>query len=859
MNIRSCVAWIGVLLINFTPPQSFGDQPIYPSGHDRAGLPVRNEPMTVYDDDIEHPLNQLHALLFLRELIPAEVQSQLPSERRSDSRTDPVYFQKGWYFEKRKGTEADRAVFGGDVRISPIRSIEELNRSRLVEILRPLSTRAQVDSIAALSDPIVRLLVQWDIMSVWWNLERAKTQDVELLEAMVHSIIALSQTEETLRSLPSGLDDLHASFDGGDSADRTRPFLPSDFPPALHDTRSPWVELGRKSSVLFQADRSLRSSFVYLNTGNRDDVPRVLETVLDKSKTPEDVQLPAPTMTGLIQTIVAIDDQLNPVVTPVIDELRIRVAQGPFELSSESNSSSRDGSSHWIYMRSRYGTTRKAQPDFRFISDKDQALFIEYGTLKHASYAAQCALCHRLTGDGGQVPLGIRTLSRHAQPHIALPEERKKIAQEEASKVANRLRERLAKPSKAGLNTQFAPEKANGKALASKVETADQSRDSSSDNAPFASDTSLKRVPPRPERSDQDRIQFIAELRASYSKPSSLWPAPHVDPGVPWKEIGVLPAVQHPADNPYSKIKEQLGKTLFFDPRLSGSGQLACASCHDPDLGWADGRTTSFGHSRKLLSRNSPSVQFSGYFSSMFWDGRAISLEDQAQQVLLNPDEMRAAEGDVAKVLEHEPEYRSMFEKAFQSNSITLDRIAKAIACFERSIDRGTTRFDAFMKGKRDALSDSELIGMDLFRREARCMNCHFGPLFSDSQFHELGLSYYGRKFEDLGRYRISGRAQDVGKFRTPSLRNVTGTTPLMHNGLFELSGVLNMYNAGMPTLRRNQDQLDDELFPNKSPHLKPLGLNKQDLADLAAFLGTLEESKRRIRPPQIPGLYPAP
>jgi cytochrome c peroxidase len=165
----------------------------------------------------------------------------------------------------------------------------------------------------------------------------------------------------------------------------------------------------------------------------------------------------------------------------------------------------------------------------------------------------------------------------------------------------------------------------------------------------------------------------------------------------------------------------------------------------------------------------------------------------------------------------------------------------------------GRSRFDVFLRGDAAALSDVELLGLDLFRREARCMNCHHGPLLSDGRFHDLGLSFYGRSNEDLGRHGITKVASDMGRFRTPSLRDVTGTAPLMHTGMFELAGVLNMYNAGMVTLKRQGFHKNDPLFPVKSPHLKPLGLNRQDLADLAAFLGALEEPKRRERPPTLP------
>jgi len=331
------------------------------------------------------------------------------------------------------------------------------------------------------------------------------------------------------------------------------------------------------------------------------------------------------------------------------------------------------------------------------------------------------------------------------------------------------------------------------------------------------------------------------------------WPAPSVDAEIKWQEIGLLRPAVHPTDNPHSKSKELLGKTLFFDPRLSGSGQIACASCHDPDLGWADGRTTSFGHGRVLLTRNAPTIRNAGYMPQLFWDGRAHSLEEQVIKVLKNPNEMHSSEAIVMELIRGSEGYQRMFAESFGNNAVSIDRVAQAIGCYERTIVGGSSRFDIFMKGKRDVLIDSELVGLDLFRREARCMNCHHSPMFSDGGFHEVGLSYYGRKFEDLGRYRITNEPQDSGRFRTPSLRDVTSTKPLMHNGLFELGGVLNMYNAGMPSLKRKSNQQEDLIFPSKSKHLKPLGLNKQDLKDLTSFLGTLEEPKRRIEPPDFP------
>ncbi len=360
------------------------------------------------------------------------------------------------------------------------------------------------------------------------------------------------------------------------------------------------------------------------------------------------------------------------------------------------------------------------------------------------------------------------------------------------------------------------------------------------------------RKPPRPERSTAERATAAERLREVYCRDPAAWPAPIVDEGVAWREIGLLPDVVHPEANPLSAAKEKLGKTLFFDARLSASGKIACVSCHVPSLGWADGRVVSQPHV-VAPARNTPSIRNAVFQSALFWDGRAASLEQQAEEALTNPTEMAASREQIVGMLERSPGYRKLFRDAFPGRPMSFAAAVEAVACFERTVVGGRSRFDAFLRGDNAALSDGELLGLDLFRREARCLNCHHGPVFSDGRFHDLGLSYYGRSKEDLGRHVITGAATDTGRFRTPSLRDVTRTPPLMHTGMFELAGVLNMYNAGMVTLKRQDFQKNDPLFPVKSPHLKPLGLNRQDLADLAAFLGTLEEPKHRERPPPLP------
>ena len=327
---------------------------------------------------------------------------------------------------------------------------------------------------------------------------------------------------------------------------------------------------------------------------------------------------------------------------------------------------------------------------------------------------------------------------------------------------------------------------------------------------------------------------------------------------MPWRELGLLPnEIPDSPDNLWTAEKAALGKQFFFDPRLSSSGQIACASCHDPDLAWADGRATAFGHARKPLRRNTPSIMNAALMSSLFWDGRAPSLEAQAEQVLLNPHEMRATANELRALLDATPEYRTKLQAAYGVAEPGVREIAGAIASFERTLIGGRSRFDAFLRGQNEALEDEALAGLHLFRTDARCMNCHHGPALADGKFHDLGLSYYGRSLEDRGKYAVTKLSEDVGRFRTPSLRNVSRTAPYMHNGIFPLTGVLNLYNAGMPTLIPKPEQAEDPLFPReKSRHLRPLGLNRQDLADLLAFLEALEEPRRRVRPPSLPGLH---
>ncbi len=350
--------------------------------------------------------------------------------------------------------------------------------------------------------------------------------------------------------------------------------------------------------------------------------------------------------------------------------------------------------------------------------------------------------------------------------------------------------------------------------------------------------------------SSGDQQQALKKLYAG--KPAS-WPAPQLDSGIIHQELAPLPEVKYPADNPYSAEKAKLGKMLFFDPRLSKSGTIACASCHDPELGWADGKSKSFGHERRQGGRNAMTILNVAFYHELFWDGRATSLEEQVSFPLQDSSEMSISMNLMVDRINSVHDYKPWFEKAFGTSEINATRIQAAIATFERSIVSRKSKFDRFVAGDTSALDEQELLGLHLFRTKARCMNCHNGALFSDNNFHNLGQSHLGRPIEDLGRYHITGEVEDVGKFRTPSLRDVAFTAPYMHHGLvIDLNEMIDLYNAGMPQLIPRKEN-DNPLFPEKSPHLKPLELTSKEKDALIAFLNALSTRPYRVDPPDLP------
>lgn len=330
----------------------------------------------------------------------------------------------------------------------------------------------------------------------------------------------------------------------------------------------------------------------------------------------------------------------------------------------------------------------------------------------------------------------------------------------------------------------------------------------------------------------------MACLRAQYQGTPSRWPRPAVDTGKAWQEWGPVPDVPAPV-NAGEQARRTLGQALFFDPGLSNKGRVACASCHQADKSFGDGRALSVGEDRLMGRRRAQPLFAAPFADQLFWDGRAPSLQAQAKDSIRNPFEMN---NTLAAALAHaraHPQYRDWMQAAYGHADISEDEMVDAIASFVRTIRPPVTLADAAIAGNTGQLNDQQLLGMHLFRTKARCMNCHSGPLLTDNAFHDLGLSFYSRRNQDLGRFEATRDKADLGKFRTPSLRGVAHAGPWMHNGLFaSLPGLIRLYNAGMGTVPG--DPAQDPYVPPKSPHIRALELDAAEIDALVEWLKIL-------------------
>jgi cytochrome c peroxidase len=293
------------------------------------------------------------------------------------------------------------------------------------------------------------------------------------------------------------------------------------------------------------------------------------------------------------------------------------------------------------------------------------------------------------------------------------------------------------------------------------------------------------------------------------------------------RPIGLLPPVPVPADNPQTPEKVTLGARLFFDPRLSADDSISCATCHDPDLAWANHQATDVGIGGRSGTRNAGTIVDAAYMRFQFWDGRARTLEEQALGPIQNPVEMGESLDRVVAKLNGLQEYREAFRRVF-GEEVTADGIAKAIAAFERTIVSGPSAYDRHLQGEASALSPEARRGMAIFEGRGRCWLCHSGPTFSNQSFHNIGVGMDAPR-PDVGREAITKSAADRGRFRTPGLRNVALTWPYFHDGSARtLDDVIALYDrGGVPN-------------PDLDPRIMPLGLTHAERRDLRAFLESL-------------------
>ncbi len=298
-----------------------------------------------------------------------------------------------------------------------------------------------------------------------------------------------------------------------------------------------------------------------------------------------------------------------------------------------------------------------------------------------------------------------------------------------------------------------------------------------------------------------------------------------------------LPPVPIPADNPPTADTIALGRRLYYDTQLSADNTVACANCHSPAMAFTDGRPVSVGVGGKTGTRNAPTVLNAAYNSLQFWDGRAKSLEDQAGGPIQNPVEMNQSHDVMVAKIGKLADYQAAFDKAFGQGPITVDKVEKAIASFERTVLSGNSPFDKYQYGgDKKAMSAAAIRGLAVFKDKAKgnCATCHTieekYALFSDGKFHNIGEGLDAKgELKDQGRYGETKAEEDRGAFRTPTLRNIAKTAPYMHDGSVKtLKDVVDFYVGG----GTSNPHLDKEI--------KELKLSKTERQDLVAFLEAL-------------------
>jgi cytochrome c peroxidase len=263
-----------------------------------------------------------------------------------------------------------------------------------------------------------------------------------------------------------------------------------------------------------------------------------------------------------------------------------------------------------------------------------------------------------------------------------------------------------------------------------------------------------------------------------------------------------------PEDNPITTERVARGRELFFDTRLSRDRTIACASCRDPERAFSDGRSVAIGVFNRVGRRSAPALVNRGYGRSLFWDGRAATLEEQVLQPIQDPNEMDMTLPEVSARV-----------------GMSIEDVSRSLATFVRSLLSGNSPFDRFVNGDRTAVDAAQQAGLQLFRGKAHCTACHVGPTFSDERFHNTGVAWRDGRIDE-GRSGVTRRPEDRGAFKTPTLREIARTAPYMHDGsLATLADVVEFYDRG------------GNPNPGLDSDVRPLRLTDAEKQALAAFL----------------------
>ena len=300
---------------------------------------------------------------------------------------------------------------------------------------------------------------------------------------------------------------------------------------------------------------------------------------------------------------------------------------------------------------------------------------------------------------------------------------------------------------------------------------------------------------------------------------------------LPWLAAGA----DAPEVTDVAALRVELGRQLFFDPLLSGDHSISCASCHKPERAFADDVAVSAGVAGRLGRRNTPTVLNTAARTSMFWDGRAETLEDQAIFPIENPLEMDLPVDQALQRLNADAGYRQAFQAAYGSPA-TARTLGRALAAYQKTLESGDSSYDRYARGDDAAMEASARRGRLLFIGKARCAECHSGEDFTSDRFRNIGL-YNAATLDDRGRGEVTGNPADDGQFKVPSLRNVAVTAPYMHNGMFAtLREVLDYYN--------DPDQVVPDAHGRDASMAGPLGLTAQEVDDLESFLVALTDER---------------